>query len=514
MVTILALPFEIQAEILGKIDKSDKKSVRLTCSQLNALVEPDVFSELTLDVRPPFTTKSTRDILENLSSGKSRIASYVKKLTFSRICPSMEGYFGLRAAKVKIESLTRLSRAISVLTSLRAFNWTYWAGDPEWIINCVLDAVASRNIREFSINLKIYYRDYDNDPRLSFPLHKLRDLESLSISVTQPFFPHISDSLRQLLAQSPKLETLCLNINTRPPTETLSSPDEVVSSLLQCILSFPLKKLILEDYVASSNLSKSNIHHFRALRTIHLAIHLDMYRGPIQSLSELWSLLQAEGIFVHDIRTVHVTDTLLSYLSSYSGVEKMVLIPYYSSLEDYIPTFLKSVLPRQAESLRELSFTFQNDNYTRWCFDESMAPHLLQCTKLQCLTIYLGNRNTYGQMTAMLNAASSMLQLTDLKVNDFYANNRVYTTFLPPSEMALLEFEVTPGKFNSELIVHLPRKRAYGIRYHGFPELRFRLIHQPRAKSKLPESTEKTTIKDLTRKPLRLVKGLGKRLWV
>lgn len=274
--------------------------------------------------------------------------------------------------------------------------------DPVWTRPTVIDSLASLpSLTEFQ--LKLSYNSAGN-----LQLNRLSGLHKLIVSGTcDNYRENVSKRLGELIAHSPQLEHLDLH-------NVQFFADEKQPTLHDLLEKVPrnrplrLKHLGLEGWC--TRLDATTLPHLTSLGSFKLLHNLvaKSHPKPSQQLcetcstnDEIWNTLRKNGVVLSGLVTDLVTDGLLDYLSSYTGLESLKFTYATSSTwqesDRLADKFYHNVLPRHVDSLAQLYIKPGFEG--RWCFSQEIIPILSRCRKLLELTIGIKSNEVLGDHT-------------------------------------------------------------------------------------------------------------------
>ncbi|KAJ7686323.1 hypothetical protein B0H17DRAFT_718782 [Mycena rosella] len=113
--------------------------------------------------------------------------------------------------------------------------------------------------------------------------------------------------------------------------------------------------------------------------------NLEVLRLPFaREGGDAWEALGLNGVRLKELSVPHAPQSLLRYLASYSGLERVV-IGTSSGRDDRAPFFWESVLPRHAESLKGL--VCPSYSAGPWCFGRHNITLISDLRQLDTLEI-------------------------------------------------------------------------------------------------------------------------------
>lgn len=427
---ILSFPIEITQEI-GSLLPRELKTLRLVCSRFNIAFESEVLSTLVISITKGNLKLSTC-LLKTLASQKSRVARLARTLKIKHLSPSLpqemhtsiehfqdndsslKRYLGSVISsinKLKQTAITRestgvsaekimkryLKSAISSLKNLESVVWVVNSCDPSWTQSTVIDALTGLpHLQGFRLTLH-------GDPFPLLQLDRLSGLKRISLSGNcTDYRSHIICGLAEAIAKSPQLTHLEVDTkmyDASPETPTLH---DLLSKVPQ---SSPLRLTHLSLHWMHARVDSVTLPHLRSLVSLNLYhIHAPpstddesidhMWKRP-STIPDFYAALNREKIHLKQVLINEiVTDVILDYLGSYSGIEALEFnsISFNSAAEsDALSKRLYvSVLPKHVDSIRML--TIRPAYEGGWCYNQhdiSQAAVLSQCNKLKSLSVAL-----------------------------------------------------------------------------------------------------------------------------
>ncbi|KAK7461300.1 hypothetical protein VKT23_008479 [Stygiomarasmius scandens] len=412
MPSVVSLPTEIVQEIGAGICKlDDKKNLRATCFRLSVALAPQIFSEISLEInRNAFDCGL--HLLETLAA-QNALCNYVRTLRIDSLSPSFypdpnfmtrkvytsylldharqariedeRGCDRIKAAQLKMEKF--LYPALASLCNLRVLKWNWHWTDGSSTLEDVMTAVSSLDL------LEEFHFCYIPDPGIyaqdecQLPLPDLKNLRVISITVPEDpeiswkcQAPKLTDRplarfVKHLITHSPHVSKLCLD-NSRSHIRL----EKRLNDLLEELLPLPLHQLTLGGWKIS--MTDAMRGQFRTLTSLEL-LHCTHFNP------DLWPFLQEERVHLKRLTTDNVSDSLLDYLSSYSGLVHLSLTgpTWYTSYNyhDLADRFFDIVLPLHGETLRSLEILPSFEG--RWCFEENNYIAIGKCSNLTNLSV-------------------------------------------------------------------------------------------------------------------------------
>lgn len=225
-------------------------------------------------------------------------------------------------------------------------------------------------------------------------LDSLRNLESIKIFGHNHYcFRNIMGPLTLLIASSPNLHT----IHVGSTYIYGDGPAITLHHLVKCCPSdrvLPLKDLGLRSlFVKLDNITLPHLQHLTSLTLLNVrtlksdsdALSID--NGEISHPNEIWATLKAINVHLNEIDVDDGCAAFLDYISSYSGLKRLRLVPNNFSNPEASDLaancFYGSSLGKHVSSLEELSIRppFEGG----WCFGDPALVVISQCRKLKLL---------------------------------------------------------------------------------------------------------------------------------
>ncbi|KAF5362860.1 hypothetical protein D9758_007028 [Tetrapyrgos nigripes] len=396
---MLSLPSELLEDILEKVERlNDRKTLRLTCSRLALILRPFVLKEITLNIHK-YKLNPGLSLLRALASPDNVYSQCVRTLYIDSLAPSFfpdpefeekkeacnytYQLHGLAREWVsdgedqptrEYEELrTLLEPALQSLKYLMAVRWR-WHHKDEWAMEPVMQLLPSfRSLREFSFCAPLLRR--------AIPFPEINtNLKVLSIDISLPThsssFEFIAPLIRHLLSRSKCLSSLhfdvkCLGLDP--------------SSLLNfSTLGSPQRSLITHLSLGGWSRQAFEIpNYFPNLTSLQLRSHYG------NTLEPLFSGLQSKQIHLQRLVLDIVTEPVLDYIATYSGLEVLSLKgPKWYSQPTYnenAERFYQQILPLHNDSLVKLEM--EPEFESRWCFGEDNVEAISRCRNLRVLSV-------------------------------------------------------------------------------------------------------------------------------
>ncbi|TFK73141.1 hypothetical protein BDN72DRAFT_876042 [Pluteus cervinus] len=444
---ILQLPPEVLYTIVAGQSRKKLKVLRQVCRIFNQLVEPLLFSTITLTAMPTrnATLASFYNFLESLANGTTNAGAHVRSLSVNRLTPTPhELAEAVTEAKADGKDLKGshdekmkdwLLLALGSLKGVRSVSWILDRSDPPWMRPGIIQYFANLpKLEELYIK-----RDFEilGDTRLGV----ISNLKKLRIEgISETIRGSLLDQAVSIISNSPHLTSLSvsdidddagsregdgLTFNSFFDRLPASSPPlrltEVISQHIPLRLNAvalrhlkELKSLKLEgnpdgepDDVEGNEEEDWNMNwdededeeeeeeeedeEDRAARLTWQP--QPVLVGEIQNRrpksTAFWNKLQLSGIQLEKIDLEVVDHAALGYLSSYCGLRALHFREIGASramLVNHIATmFYTEVLPKHVETLEEL--TLVSSYVSAWSVDTQNLELFSQCKNLKTLHV-------------------------------------------------------------------------------------------------------------------------------
>ncbi|KAF9073921.1 hypothetical protein BDP27DRAFT_1214970 [Rhodocollybia butyracea] len=256
---------------------------------------------------------------------------------------------------------------------MRLFRWRWHQGrDLEWAFTVILASISTpgspRNLKEFTF--------HNSSHRATpFPLPPLHTLQTLSIE--GKFVPK---NLLPIISSAPHLETLQLL--------RLGAPTWLDVPLTPQICNIGLNGWAVQvPRLIHSNLQSLELGELIEYNNPHIVDNPFSFRED--AFNSLWDTLSLEQIHLRSlVVSFRTTDSLLRYITSYSGLETLSLRGNWQPGTG--DSFYKYALPKHADTLVKLEI--MPDYEGEWCFREKNAEVFRRCRRLQTLLIVVSSR--------------------------------------------------------------------------------------------------------------------------
>ncbi len=190
-------------------------------------------------------------------------------------------------------------------------------------------------------------------------------------------------NLATLLASHSKLRSLDIKTTFR-----YAKSFDSVGSLHQLFPSLSTRPRLLHLSFDSCPIlfDEVTLHSLSYLTSFKL-LHTRYKNLDASSPSDIWKAFVASGIHLQELEHDTITNSLLDYLLTYSGLKKLCLTYLGSDeliLAQTYTRFFTDVLPNHQETLEELKLTPRFE--CQWCFGINNSFTVAKCTKLKHLS--------------------------------------------------------------------------------------------------------------------------------
>ncbi|KAK7031942.1 hypothetical protein R3P38DRAFT_2926171 [Favolaschia claudopus] len=381
------IPLEVLRQITDKTPK-DHKWLRTVCRALNAAVAPAFFSSIVLDVpAEPLKLELGLSHLEALAAGETMWSQYARTIVIKRLSPGTEMYKSSMGKGTEnsvsfedIEFVTaRLQGCLGpALDALKLIETVIWHFDSDrsdeslWIPEAIHEFIASLPSQiDFRLETDEpgFARNYDCD------FARITNLRKLSIKSSDDMtLANVCRALSHAVGRSDGLEFLHLEArHSSGGVPPLHSLDDLFPGLTKSDIQLRLTELRV--FRCSIKLDAGTMPHLKSLRSLW------WFDGNW----EIWNALR--GVHLVDLHTDQVSDDMLEYVASYSGLKRLV-IKYADGQDDddsnrLADKFYESALPRHADSLVAL---FCRGTWEgRWSFGPHNFEQLAMLRRLESL---------------------------------------------------------------------------------------------------------------------------------
>ncbi|RXW19356.1 hypothetical protein EST38_g6495 [Candolleomyces aberdarensis] len=382
------LPLDIVELVIreGKnYDRKDFCGLRLVCKAVNELVEPEVFSTITIHfIRDDSEEwKNIPQFLLSLVSGTSPYVRWAKELQLSGLIPiqfanvywsQYDPWQGEEREAMLACQQEWLTAAIESLVQVERVEFVANSREP---YHDVFRALATLpRLRDLSITFHSY------SPFEDVPFAGFSNLNSVRLTGL-PMTPHILDGVKALLSKSPSITELSLNApyQSGGPEVKKVEFSSMVEDVMQPNFSPSLKKLTIS--AAPLKLSPPCAPFLRSLTS------LEILNDSAHVQPSFWKALQDSGVHLQELKVAPLRQPIVDYLLSYPGLRRFTLDWPEQDTEDVekiVPRFFHDVLPRHRDAIQSISF--KHTKLGPWTINQSyLNEGVYLCKKLKYLTL-------------------------------------------------------------------------------------------------------------------------------
>ncbi|RXW19360.1 hypothetical protein EST38_g6491 [Candolleomyces aberdarensis] len=334
-------------------DRKDFCGLRLVCKALNDLVEPEVFSTVTIQFLRDDSGRweAIPEFLSSLASGTSPYVRWAKRLRLRGLIPILaithwshyDPWQGEEHQTMLACQKELLAPAIESLVHVEVVE--YLASSREPYQNALSTLAKLPRLRDLLITFHTNF-DFQNIPFAGFSNLDRIWLDDL------PMTPDILDGVKGLLARSPSITELVLKVSyglgsTKVERLELSS---MVEDIMQPNFSPMLKHLTIS--ASQFNLSPSCVPFLRSLTSLVVSDFTVVQPS-------FWRALQDVGIRLRKLKGGRLRQPIMDYLLSYSGLQDITLQwsdEEFEEIGSIVSKFFHAVLPRHRDTIRSISF--------------------------------------------------------------------------------------------------------------------------------------------------------------
>ncbi|KAJ2934116.1 hypothetical protein H1R20_g2995, partial [Candolleomyces eurysporus] len=381
------LPLDIVELVIREAKNYDRKDfcrLRLVCKAVNGLVEPKVYSTITIHFRGYSDKwKNIPDFLLSLASGTSPYVCWARELQLSELIPTQftdvpwsryDPWQGEEREAMLTCQRDLLVPAIEALVRVEAVGYVANSREPYHDALCALAKLP--RLRDLSI---FFLSDSSFE---DVPFAGFSNLNSVRLNGL-PITPHILSGVKALLAKSPSITELLLITLHQPDAPEVKRAElgSMVAHAMQPKFSPTLKELTIS--AASFNLSPSCAPFLRSLTS------LEIINDSAHVQPSFWKALQASGAHLQELKVAPLRQPIIEYLLSYSGLRDCTLDWSEQDTEDVekiAPRFFYGVLPRHRDAMQSISFG--HTKLGPWTIIQSYLDEgVYHCKKLKYLTL-------------------------------------------------------------------------------------------------------------------------------
>jgi hypothetical protein len=244
--------------------------------------------------------------------------------------------------------------------------------DEQWAVDIVMGSIAALpSLTDFQLDFRGAYNS-------TLPLHLLSDLRR--ITVFGDFDKYNLIPLAKTIAHSPELSHLDLMDHCFGTTPSLNDlfGHEVTETRL------PLKHLSLTYWTV--HLDEVILQHFKSLTSFSFQSFQNLDSGS----KNIWKVFLVEGIRLTELSTNAVSDELVEFIASSSGLCSLHLsIPGTQRTDATAEMFFCHPLPLHHHTLRSLNLSVEYESNSSWCFSKANASFIFGCQELDDLSVTL-----------------------------------------------------------------------------------------------------------------------------
>ncbi|KAJ3509104.1 hypothetical protein NLJ89_g5395 [Agrocybe chaxingu] len=319
----LSLAPELIQTIGDELSMSDLKQLRLTCKQLQPLVNHQLFRTVMIDITINNIKKSV-DMLQLLATGD---------------CNTRGSRADLEAQSATEQVAGCLRDALRSFSSLTTIRWSPVQWDNEEVQIAVVEAlVGLSTLKNLHLNT--------TNCKAALPVDKLKGLEEISIFGLCSYVETM-DNVGRLIARSPGLRSLKV-AQYRNYGKPLGKAQSLHQLLEYCDPLEPLRLRHLSVQEALVRLDHITLPHLRSLTSLELTSVCDpfntgnrysYYRSQDDtgaafdaqkvgsSTEDIWKAFASTGVRLEKLKHDSLPRSLLKYLSSYSGLKSLNIAP-------------------------------------------------------------------------------------------------------------------------------------------------------------------------------------------
>ncbi|KAF5333865.1 hypothetical protein D9758_017105 [Tetrapyrgos nigripes] len=446
MTGLIDLPTETLHAIIAEVglEYQHLTIFRSVCKRLNAITEPSLFSEVTINTHPNTLLMTTIPFCKALcnpefggsqrATGPNCLAVHVKKLkitsrpaeTYSRSRSPLSDY--LQSSSLPgfdRESLLnawpeQFIQTLASFVNVVSVHWTISEHTLKRMFAEIPETLTKHaTLSKFRLEGP-YWAPYCPEP---ICLHHLKNLQTLVINERFPydgFYASILQPLSTVLKNSPDLEEIELDspspttVRRGPPNEPYSLADLFAN--VSPTVSLKIRKLKLKGLSLASHMNHEAIiiPHLKSLTYLTVDDGLGMK-------DDFWRILWKAKADLEELEVKSgVVEGLLKYLGEFhSGLRILHLRGITkgsdsAQLDHLADIFYGSILPRFARKLRKLVIVPSHEG--KWCFELHTLDVFSKCTNLQHLEVCLRLGSVYDVMMPLLNLAHALPNLSTLSL--------------------------------------------------------------------------------------------------
>lgn len=399
-INILALPLEVLQGITAQITDADRKSLRLSCSQLKDAAEPQLFSTFKIIIAD--SRKSSRDglqILEAWTTG-NRICGLIRELDFRFGGPYTRSE-RLHASDAFGRVKACLIEALSSLTRLEKL-FVRWHENSDFISarNAFFAGLSAlSNLEQLSVEVT---GDWTSSVEALFPAFPLQFLQHISITAPMPS-ESSWDPVFALIGQSANLRGLSLRVLLPYTSPFSASPSRL-----------DLTKVPSPPQLSMLSIGGVQVKHglgeycqARLTSLVSLCIH-----DKIEDA--FWTALASEKVFPKTLFVLIPTPSMIRYLSQHSGLETLGITATVDSSPDLNQLF-EVALPHHNNTLQRIRFGCS--------LNDEQLDTISKCTHLTSLEVTfdddIAELEVLERTTSLMKTINALPSLINVNI-DFY----------------------------------------------------------------------------------------------
>ncbi|KAF9532566.1 hypothetical protein CPB83DRAFT_846985 [Crepidotus variabilis] len=281
--------------------------------------------------------------------------------------------------------------------NLRRISGHAMEGDSQWLLSLVLRTIETvQNLRELLINGHIF------DHGIHF--ESLNSLESLSILDFDQVGENLPASVSELIPSCPHL--ISLEIHNPYGHNSWSKTHSLQALLGKLYEKQDFRRLSLHGFMVAFN--HSTLRHIKNLVSLSITGQRDHCPDATHgkgapctdicdSSPSLWAALFESGIYLEEVEHDWISESLIEYLSSFSGLRTLQL--QVQQFENHLQAdaakleFFSRAFPKHASSLE--MFIIDSTAESQWRCTPDFLQHIIGCPRLK--------RVGFGVDSAMLN---------------------------------------------------------------------------------------------------------------
>ncbi|KAF8886388.1 hypothetical protein BD779DRAFT_1801058 [Infundibulicybe gibba] len=432
MPDLLSLANELIIKISNELDT--RKAFRTTCRRIDLLISPQLLSHIVIDINRARIGQSINQ-LEALAARSTRAVDCVHTVDIRNLAPD---YYPIECAIYE--------NGQSVVSNNPPNTRVDWAHEKmrELLPTALSTLTRARTVIGHIDSYPVPFRNVPwtraviSDFLASLPaLHTLHltfsgiikfDLSRISNLTKLVVHGYPTTSIAEIIGNNPGLTHLELE---SPNYSEIEDNTPTLHELLGKVPhSHPLQLQHLRTSGYCIRLDHETLPHLRLLKSLEVdfVVHIpdnerEYYGGKLieksdryaSSPGKIWKAVGREGLAIEAVETI-VDDNVLDYLTSTSGIKKLVLSEVDGIALSH--RFFDYVLPRHCSTLVSLSIsaTFEGP----WCFGSHNIGILLTCTRLVELSIAVSSAELDKNKASFLDDIVGEIINMTAQLPDFY----------------------------------------------------------------------------------------------